>query len=107
MKKRGMDASAPKLPSVDEAIAHLRGAAQPGWHHGPGSRIGVRMLKEKIARLEAEVERAQLLVEAAEAYATGMKKPEAGPEHFVDQYGAEEQLGAAVLDAAAKIGGAR
>lgn len=79
MKKRGMDASAPKLPSVDEAIAHLRGAAQPGWHHGPaalaliaeverqrceiarligeaeGTRIGVRMLK---ARLEAEIEAA-------------------------------------------------
>lgn len=37
MKRRGMDASAPKLPSVDEAIAHLRGAAQPGWHHGPAA----------------------------------------------------------------------
>lgn len=111
MKRRGMDASAPKMPSVDEAIAHLRGAAQPGWRHGPaalaliveverqrcelarligegdGSRIGVRMLKEKIARLEAEVGRTRPLVEAAEAYAAALKKPEAGPADFVDQYG--------------------
>lgn len=130
-KRRRMDEPAPRLPSVDEAIAHLRGAAQPGWYHGPaalaliaeverqrtenarligeieGQRIGVRVLKEKIARLEPKVDRVRLLVEAAEAYAAAVKEPEAGPEHFVDQYGEEEKLGAAVLDAAAKFGGAR
>jgi hypothetical protein len=79
-KRKGMDDAPPRRPSVEDAIAHLRAAAQPGWHHGPAalalidevqrqhaetarligeaetSRIAIRTLKDKIARLEAQIE---------------------------------------------------
>ncbi len=58
-KHRGMDGK-PHLPPVDEAIAHLRAAAQPGWHHGPAALA----LIAEVERLRGEAEMLRMMRDA-------------------------------------------